>query len=382
MGPLVNRSRVLPVIAAGLVAVSVVVGVRVLVDGRPTGAASPRPSATAPADPSPQTSGTSTPSFTGKIPSPIPGYLLIADRGNNRMILVDSKKRIRWAYPKPGTKPSVPFFFDDDTFFGAFGSGFGRIISNQEDQQTIEVISFPDRRVLWTYGHVGVKGTGRGFLDTPDDAYLLPDGTRTVADIRNCRVLFISPAKRVVRQYGTTGVCTHHPPDHLASPNGDTPLPDGSMLITEITGSWIDDIGPDGKLRWSVHAPVRYPSDAQYLGHGRILLADYSPVGHVLIMNRRGEVLWEYGPSGGEGALTFPSLALMLPNGLIAVNDDARHRVVLIDPKKNRIVWQFGHTDAPGSKAGYLHKPDGMDFLPFDVAMSTPAIRQVVDPTG
>jgi hypothetical protein len=382
MGLLVNRSRVLPVIAAGLIAVSVVVGVRVVGDRGRTGAASPSPSATSPADPSPRASVSGTPSFSGKVPSPIPGYLLIADRGNNRMILVDSKKRIRWAYPRPGTQPSFPFFFDDDAFFGAFGSGFGKIISNQEDQQTIEIISFPGRRVLWAYGHVGVTGAARGFLNTPDDAYLLPDGTRTVADIRNCRVLFISPAKRVVRQYGTTGVCTHHPPDHLASPNGDTPLPDGSMLITEITGSWIDDIGADGKLRWSVHAPVRYPSDAQYLGRGRILVADYSPVGHVLIMNRRGKVLWEYGPSSGEGALSFPSLALMLPNGLIAVNDDARHRVVLIDPKADRIVWQYGHTDVPGRKAGYLHKPDGMDFLPFDVAMSTPAIRQVVDPTG
>lgn len=64
------------------------------------------------------------------------------------------------------------------------------------------------------------------------------------------------------------------------------------------------------------------------------------------------------------------------------MNDDARHRVVLIDPKADRIVWQYGHTDVPGRKAGYLHKPDGMDFLPFDVAMSTPAIRQLVNPTG
>ena len=97
---------------------------------------------------------------------------------------------------------------------------------------------------------------------------------------------------------------------------------------------------------------------------------------------RFGKVLWKYGPTSGDGALEFPSLALMLPNGLIAVNDDARHRVVLIDPKTDRIVWQYGHTGVAGSSLGYLHKPDGMDFLPFDVAMSTPSIRRVVDPTG
>lgn len=380
---LLDRSRPLAVIVAGSLAVSVAFGIH-LFAGRSGTAGSSGPSGRPAAGASSAVPGSprSTAPVPRHTPSPIPGYLLIADRGNNRMLLVDSKKRVLWAYPKPGTRPGFPFVFDDDTFFGPLYSGFRQIISNQEDQQTIEILSFPGRRVLWTYGHVNQPGSKKGYLDTPDDAYLLADGTRTVADIKNCRILFISPAKRIVRQYGTTGVCAHNPPNYLGSPNGDTPVPDGSMLVTEITGSWVDDIGPNGKLRWSVQAPVRYPSDAQYLGHGRILLADYSPVGHVLIMNRAGKVLWKYGPTSGAGALEFPSLALMLPNGLIAVNDDARHRVVLIDPKTDRIVWQYGHTDVAGSGLGYLHKPDGMDFLPFDVAMSTPSIRQVVDPTG
>src|SRR5204863_4047821 len=73
-------------------------------------------------------------------PGPIPGYLLIADRGNDRMLLVDGRKRILWTYPKPGSTPALPFNFDDDTFFGP---QFDRIISNQEEQQTIQVISFP-----------------------------------------------------------------------------------------------------------------------------------------------------------------------------------------------------------------------------------------------
>jgi hypothetical protein len=174
------------------------------------------------------------------------------------------------------------------------------------------------------------------------------------------------------------GVCSHNPPDSWAAPNGDTPLPDGGTLVTEINGSWIDDISADGKLVWSVHAPVAYPSDAQWLGHGKILLADYSSPGHILEMTTSGKVLWEYGPPSGPGALNHPSLALMLPNGLIAVNDDFRDRVVLIDPARKQIVWQYGHTDAPGTEAGSLHVPDGLDFLPFDVAMSTPAIARLL----
>ena len=308
-------------------------------------------------------------------PHPIPGFLLIADRGNNRILLVDSHHRVLWRYPKPGSTPAVPFTFDDDTFFTP---GWHAIISNQEDQQTVQVVSFPGRTVQWVYGHVNARGSAPGYLHTPDDAYVLPDGTRTVADVGNCRVLFLSSSRRVLRQYGTTGVCRHDPPRFLASPNGDTPLPGGGTIVTEITGSWIDGISASGKLTWTVKAPVRYPSDAQWLGNGKLLLADYSSPGHVLIMTTSGKVLFRYGPGSGPGALKYPSLALMLPNHLIAVNDDFRHRVVLIDPRRHRIVWQYGHTDAPGAGPGFLHTPDGMDFLPFGVAMRIPAIRAVV----
>jgi len=165
---------------------------------------------------------------------PIPGYLLIADRGNGRMPVVDSAKHVFWRYPAPGAKPGMPFRFDDDTFFGPARD---RIISNQEDQHTIQVVSFPGGRILWRYGHVNQQGSANGYLHTPDDAYLLPNGLVTVADAYNCRVLFIDQAHRVVRQYGTTGVCRHNPPSELGAINGATPLPDGGTLVSEINGS-------------------------------------------------------------------------------------------------------------------------------------------------
>jgi hypothetical protein len=306
-------------------------------------------------------------------PPPFPGYLLIADRGNDRLLLVDGAKHILWRYPH-GT-PSYPFHFDDDAFFD---HGYSQIITNQEDQQTIEILSFPEGNVLWHYGHLNVVGSAPGYLNSPDDAYLLRNSIRTVADAYNCRVLFISPAKKIVRQIGTTGVCGHDPPRLLGAPNGDTPYSGGRMLVTEITGSWVDAIGPHNKLLWSIQAPVGYPSDAQWLGHGRILLADYSSPGHILIMTKTGHVLWRYGPDTGAGVLDHPSLALRLPNGLIAVNDDFNDRVVVIDPSKDRIVWQYGIKNHPGTAAGLLHTPDGMDFLPYSVARQHPSIRAML----
>jgi hypothetical protein len=308
-------------------------------------------------------------------PGPIPGYLLIADRGNSRMLLVDSTKRIWWRYPQPGVTPSMSFRFDDDTFFGPRAD---RIISNQEDQHTIQVISFPGGRVLWRYGRVDIPSSRPGYLHTPDDAYLLPNGIVSVADSYNCRVLFISPAHRIVRQYGTTGVCRHDPPRTLGPINGATPLPDGGTLVSEVNGPWVDDIGPNGRLRWAVHAPVSYPSDPQLLAPNRILIADYARPGHALIMTRTGRVLWRYGPSAGPGELDHPSLATRIAPGLIAVNDDYRHRVVLISMRTKRIVWQYGHTDVAGRRPGYLNTPDGLDLLRTAAAQRRPAVRSLL----
>jgi outer membrane protein assembly factor BamB len=305
---------------------------------------------------------------------PIPGYLLIADRGNNRILLVESNKRILWRYPAAGSSTAAPFRYDDDAFFAP---GFRRIISNQEDQDTIEVLSFPGGKVLWSYGHANIRSGAAGFLNTPDDAYLLPNGLRSVADAYNCRVIFLSGGHRIVRTIGTTGVCRHDPPRTIGATNGATPLPNGDTLVSEITGAWIDDITRTGRVRWSFQAPVSYPSDPQPLPGGRIVLADYTRPGRVVILDHRGKVLWRYGPASGSGALDHPSLALPLGHGLIAVNDDYRDRVVLISIRTHRIVWQYGHTDRKGTANGYLDTPDGMDLLPTAVVLKSKIVQSL-----
>lgn len=292
------------------------------------------------------------------------------------MLLVDSARRIYWRYPGGG-RQAMPFVFDDDTFFGPDRR---EVISNQEDQDTIQIVSFPGKKVIWRYGHVDVKSGLPGYLNTPDDAYLLPNHLVSVADAYNCRVLFISPAHRIIRQYGTTGVCRHDPPNFLGSVNGATPLSDGGTLISEITGSWIDDISPTGKLLWDVQAPVSYPSDPQLLGPNRILLADYAKPGAAIIIDRAGRILWRYGPQSGAGELDHPSLATLIAPGLIAINDDFRDRVVIVNLHTRRIVWQYGHTDVAGRGAGYLDTPDGLDLLPTHDAQLIPALRRLLLP--
>jgi putative pyrroloquinoline-quinone binding quinoprotein len=292
---------------------------------------------------------------------PFDGDLLIADRGNDRLLLVNARKQILWRYPAPGRPPPRGgFYFPDDAFFTRRGTG---IISNQEGNDTIVQIAFPSGRVESVYGHPRVPGSSAGYLNQPDDAYLLKDGTITVADAMNCRILFVGPTGRRLWQIGSTSRCTHDPPRSINYPNGDTPLQNGDVLVSEVHGSYVDEITPGGRLVWSVKLPIAYPSDPQQLGPDLYLVADYAPRGGLFEFNRAGRILWSYRPRSGPGRLDRPSLAERLPNGLIATNDDYRHRVVLIDPKTKRIVWQYGHPGVPGRRPGYLRIPDGFDLL-------------------
>jgi hypothetical protein len=300
-------------------------------------------------------------SKSGSKSFPFEGQLMIADRGNDRILVVNAKKEILWRFPsKEHPAPPGGFYFPDDAFFIHHGTG---IISNEEQNERIVQLAYPSGKLLWSYGHPGQAGSEPGYLHEPDDAYLLKNGNVQVADADNCRVLVISPQKKVLKDFGSPTNCTHEPPNALASPNGDTPLANGNMLVSEVKGVYIDEITPNGKVNWTVHLPISYPSDPQQLGPDLYLVVDYSNPGGIYKFNRAGELLWSYNPESGDGRLNHPSLAEELPGGFIAVNDDYRHRVAIIDPKTKKIVWQYGVTGHPGKGPDHLRIPDGFDLL-------------------
>ncbi len=294
-------------------------------------------------------------------PGPVPGYVLIADRNNNRILIVSPAKRVVWSFPRAGdVRPGQSFHDPDDAFFTP---GYTGISINEEYNETMSLVDLRRHRIVWSYGHPGVSGSASGYLSSPDDAYLLRSGVFMVADIRNCRVLFVNRAHRIVREIGHAGSCGHNPPQGLSSPNGATPLADGGVLVTEI-GGWVDRIDAAGRLVYTLRTPTTYPSDAQLLPNGDILVAGFNTPGRVDELTPSGRVVWTYGPSSGPGALDRPSLAVRWPNGMIAVTDDWHHRIVVIDPRTKRIVWSYGHLGSPGTAPGYLDKPDGLDLLP------------------
>jgi hypothetical protein len=292
--------------------------------------------------------------------------LLIADRGNNRLLLMDAAMNVVWTYPNATSGNPANFYFPDDAFFAKQGS---LIISNQEENETIVQIAYPSGQVIWSYGHPKVTGTAPGYLHEPDDAYLLRNGQITVADAENCRVLVINSDGSVANQIGADGACVHNPPRSMGSPNGDTPLWDGNLLVSEINGSWVSEYTPSGQLTWTTHLPISYPSDPQQLGASptvntdRYLVADYASPGEILQFDKEGTVLSTYEITSGPGRLNHPSLAEELPNGIYLLNDDYNDRMVAIDPATGGLVWQYGITGQAGIGIGYLNTPDGFDLL-------------------
>jgi hypothetical protein len=302
----------------------------------------------------------------GSDPSVLPADVLIADHHNNRLLIVDRYGRIRWEFPRPGDlAPGQTFLQPDDAFFSPDGKS---IIATQEDDQVIGVISVATSRITYRYGVPGTPGSGPGHLFNPDDAMLTPAGVIVSADIKNCRLVIITPpGHTVTRVIGrTTNACQHDPPRRFGSPNGAFPMTNGDYLVTEINGDWADELSLHGRVTWSANpAGVLYPSDSNEVYPGRYLTADYSDPGQVAEFTSTGRVVWRM------GGFNQPSLALPLPNGDILLNDDFNHRVCVVDPATHRIVWQYGHTGKAGRGPGYLSDPDGVDLVPPDSLLVT-----------
>ncbi|HWS46945.1 MAG TPA: PQQ-binding-like beta-propeller repeat protein [Acidimicrobiia bacterium] len=299
----------------------------------------------------------------GSDPSVLPGPVLIADKSNNRLIEVSPTGNVLWEFPRPGDlAPGQTFRVPDDAFYTPDGK---QIIATQEDDFAVTLIDVATHRIVWRYGTPGQSGAGPNQLWNPDDAIMLRDGRIVLADIKNCRLVWLTTgAHTPVQQLGRTYYCHHRPPARFASPNGAFPVPGGGIVVTEITHDWITELAPDGTVLWQTHAPgVGYPSDTNQIGPDRYLTVDVAHPGKIVAFDHTGRLLWEFRPTGRD-TLDRPTLAEALPNGDILATDDDNNRVIVVDPRTNRIVWQYGHTGVDGRAPGYLSDPDGGDLAP------------------
>ena len=96
------------------------------------------------------------------------------------------------------------------------------------------------------------------------------------------------------------------------------------------------------------------------------------PDNRVIIVDRHGDILWQYGVAGVSGSgpdeLNTPVHSLLVsdfpghPGPHVLITDQGNQRVILVNFDKD-IVWQYGTTGVPGNAANQLNNPNSAEVL-------------------
>jgi DNA-binding beta-propeller fold protein YncE len=287
---------------------------------------------------------------------PFTGHLLIAESSSQSRILeIDPSGAVTWSLATTAPPLPHPLGAPDDAFYTVDGNA---IVANSESGQDVMAVDRLSSAVLWQVGSYLHRGSDLRHFNNPDDAVPAADGTVWMADIRNCRLLHLDGGTGAVLAVLGGHGCGHDPPRQFSEPNGAVPTPDGSLVVTEISGSRVTWLNADHTVRWSRHVPAAYPSDAMADPDGSVLLTDYSTLGAVLRVAADGTVIWRYAPRGAA-RLNHPSIAIPLASNRVAICDDFNNRILVVDPTTSAVVWQWS-----GSSADPLVRPDGLDYRP------------------
>lgn len=322
-----------------------------------TAAASAAPTAT----PTPALPGFVLPGQGAALPPlpagiPFVGHLLIADNSSNSRILeIDPTGHVTWTMATTSPPLARPLGAPDDAFYTADGQA---IVASSENGEGALAVARTTGALIWQIGSYGRPGRDLAHFTHPDDAVPAADGSVWMADIGNCRVLHLAGDTGATMSVLGGHGCRHNPPIQLAAPNGAFPVPDGSLVLTEISGSWVSWLNPDGTVRWSHRVPASYPSDAMAYPDGSVLLTDYVSPGSVLRIDASGRVLWRYSPRGAD-QLNHPSIAIPIAANRVAICDDYHGRILIVDPTTSEVVWRWS-----GGDGYHLIQPDGIDYRP------------------
>lgn len=224
---------------------------------------------------------------------PLPGC---SDPSNgcpdNRVILINRKGNILWQYGQAGVTGSGPNQLNTPVqaaFLSGFPghAGFHILIADQGNQRIILVNLA--HQIVWQYGTTGVTGTATNQLNNPNSAEVLENGHILIADEGNNRVIEVTPAHQVVKQFTAGGTI-----------NGAafaSRLPNGNTLITDSNNNRAVEVDPNDHVVWQYVTskeansnPSPAPTRAVRLRNGNTLISDQfnnrvievTPSGHIV----------------------------------------------------------------------------------------------------
>ncbi|MGA8030589.1 MAG: hypothetical protein WB992_25880 [Bryobacteraceae bacterium] len=253
-------------------------------------------------------------SGTGIPPSspPLPGC---SDPVNgcpdNRVIVVDHEGHIVWQYGQAGVTGSG--FNQLNTpvqavFLPGFPGHCGPhiMIADQGNQRVIVVNLW--REIVWQYGTTGVSGSGGNELNNPNSAELLENGHVLIADENNNRVIEVTDDYQVVRQFTAGGT--------ISGAAFASRLRDGHTLITDGNNNRIVEVDANDAVVWQYVTntlpgsnPNPLPSRAIRLRNGDSLISDQFN-NRVIEINKKKQIVFQQGmlnvPGNGFNQLNGP----------------------------------------------------------------------------
>lgn len=159
-----------------------------------------------------------------------------------------------------------------------------------------------------------------------------------------------------------------------------------SVLIADQFNNRVIEVDTQHRVLWSygdgssIAGPTSIvaPNDAERVGSYTLIAGTGAPAGteptctdacndnRVVLVNRQGRIVWQYGQAGVTGAganqLSGPVCSVFLPNGHVLITDQGNQRVIEVDGRHN-IVWQYGTTGMTGTADNFLNNPNSAELL-------------------
>jgi hypothetical protein len=164
---------------------------------------------------------------------------------DNRVFFVNRHGKIFWQYGQAGVTGSGPNQLNTpvqalftNTFVGQ--RGFYVLIADQGNQRIIVVNKKGD--IVWQYGTTGVAGNGPNQLDSPNSGEILESGNILIADENNNRVIEVKPDGTLVATFTAS--------NSLGAAAFASRLPNGDTLISDAGNNRIVEVDKSDNVVW------------------------------------------------------------------------------------------------------------------------------------
>ncbi|XP_052816216.1 E3 ubiquitin-protein ligase TRIM71-like [Mya arenaria] len=248
------------------------------------------------------------------------GFILVADRSNNRIQAFNINGVYQYHFGSAGTRNGQ---FDRPA--GVASDIQGRVVVADKDNHRIQIFTV-DGTFLHKFGE---KGNKNGQFNYPWDVAINSEGKILVSDTRNHRIQLFTSDGLFINKYGFDGALWKH----FDSPRGVCFNNEGQMVVTDFNNHRLLVIHPDFQnarflgTEGSANGQFMRPQGVVVDQEGNIIVAD-SRNHRIQVFQPNGNYMCKFGsPGSGPGQLDRPSGICVLPDSRILVVDFGNNRV-------------------------------------------------------